>query len=57
MPALTDDINYELCSSERIKELSQLMQTELTELKNGLEENEMVHGITRAVRFVAYKNY
>ena len=50
MPAITDDYNYEICCTDRLKELDHSLQQELTDLKNELEENEMVHGISRAVR-------
>ena len=48
---ITDEIWYELGNTDRVKELEQAMVSELTELKNELEENEMVHGISKPVRY------
>ena len=46
---VTDDIWYELASTDKVKELEQFMINELSELKNEVEENEIA-GITKSVR-------
>ena len=54
MPYLTEDMNYELSSTERLKELKHLLHQDLNDLKNEIEENEMVHGIIRPVRYFIF---
>ena len=43
---------YKLASTDRVKELELELHKELQELKNEIEENDMVHGISaRTVRY------
>ena len=44
------DIIHRINSSHKVKSLDAELEKELNELKSELEENEMVHGITRAIR-------
>ena len=46
----SDEIPYTVSGSEKVKNIVEDLQKELTELKNELEENEMIHGITRTIR-------
>ena len=46
----SDEIPYTVSGSEKVKNIEEDLQKELTELKNELEENEMIHGITRTIR-------
>ena len=45
-----EDIPYQVGATDKVQTLEEELKRELTELKNELEENEMVHGITRAIR-------
>ena len=47
----SDEIPYTVSGSEKVKNIEEDLQRELAELKNELEENEMVHGITRTIRY------
>ena len=49
-----DDFPYEVSGTEKVKNLEVDLERELKELKDEIEENEMVHGITRAVRYDSY---
>lgn len=50
MATVTEDINYEVSTTDRLKDLNETLSQELTDLKNELEENSMVHGIERTIR-------
>ena len=50
MAFLTEDMKYVASSTDRLKEMNNLLGQDLSDLKNELEENEMVHGITRPIR-------
>ena len=45
-----DEVPYTVSGSEKVKNIEADLQKELAELKNELEENEMIHGITRTIR-------
>ena len=45
-----DECPYEISGTEKVKKLEKELDGELSELKNEIEENEMVHGITRTIR-------
>ena len=51
MAFLTEDMKYVASSTDRLKEMNNLLGQDLSDLKNELEENEMVHGITRPIRY------
>ena len=48
-----DDVPYEVSGSDKVRHLEEDLARELTELKNEIEENEMLHGITKTVRCAA----
>ncbi len=48
---LNEEVPYTVSGSEKVKNLETDLQRELAELKNELEENEMVHGITKTIRY------
>jgi hypothetical protein len=47
-----DEIPYEVSGTEKVRNLEEDLIHEINELKNEVEENEMVHGITRPVSTV-----
>ena len=46
-------VHYEVCKTEKVQELNHELERELADLKAEVEENEMVHGIYRTIRYFA----
>ncbi|ELT87773.1 hypothetical protein CAPTEDRAFT_48024, partial [Capitella teleta] len=44
-----DEVPYEVSGTEKVRNLEEDLTREINELRNEVEENELVHGITRPV--------